>query len=267
MGIINEAKAWFSTKTDQRLKVQVYDFFLNVALGNVPNHELVEVFGEILSFGSPTSPADVSSFTSPSLYPFPTGLSVLSIVSDDAADTLAGTGGRTLLLEGLDDNYDFVTDTIDLDGTTPVLTAVQFFRLNKVEVITVGSGGENVGNITISHSGTEIANILPRAGNILQAIYTIENGKIGIIGKWGYSTHAAEGSPSTNKEVIISLKTRKENQAWQVRRIGGQRSDGGGEAIDTKFFVVPAKSDIRVEVTALVNNSAIASGFDLVLVS
>ena len=41
-------------------------------------------------------------------------------MSDDANDDVAGTGARTLRIQGLDGSYNLAEETVDMDGTTTV---------------------------------------------------------------------------------------------------------------------------------------------------
>lgn len=86
-------------------------------------------------------------WTEGGVYVYLANAEVLDIVSTDAKDTSDGVGARTLKIDGLDDNFLEVTETISLNGTTPVTTSQAFLRVNKVIVIAVGSEGDTAGNI------------------------------------------------------------------------------------------------------------------------
>lgn len=78
----------------------------------------------------------------------------LSIVSTDVNDNSAGTGARTVLITGLDSNFDLQTETVSMNGTTPVVTSLEFVRVNQILVTSVGAYGDsNEGIISISHDG------------------------------------------------------------------------------------------------------------------
>ena len=97
-------------------------------------------------FGMPAS-------SSQNLNTFASGLVTLSVASTSALDTSAGTGARTMTIEGLDQNYkELPLETITLNGTTPVNSIVQYFRINRLTVITAGSTQTNQGDIFIGDS-------------------------------------------------------------------------------------------------------------------
>lgn len=79
----------------------------------------------------------------------------LEVVSSSASDASAGTGTRTLRVtfyRGTGDGP--FTEDITLNGTTAVALADSAARfVEKMETLTVGSNGTNVGTITIRRSG------------------------------------------------------------------------------------------------------------------
>lgn len=79
-----------------------------------------------------------------------TAQDTLNVVSSSTDDDAAGVGARILLIYGVDENYEVVTELVTMDGTTPVTTTNEFFRVNSVQFVSAGSTGYNVGNITIT---------------------------------------------------------------------------------------------------------------------
>lgn len=84
----------------------------------------------------------------------------ISTTETDAATvsgaTLSGggtteTGAFTVQVTGLDTNGAALQETVTLEGTNAVNTAGSFLRVNKLEVLTAGSGGTNAG---IVYAGT-----------------------------------------------------------------------------------------------------------------
>lgn len=87
------------------------------------------------------------------LMQYPSSAATVFISSADANDTSAGTGARTLLLEGLDANYAAVSETITMNGQTQVESSKSYIRLFKITSVTVGSGGKNAGDIYVATTG------------------------------------------------------------------------------------------------------------------
>jgi len=71
-----------------------------------------------------------------------------SIVSSSANDTANGTGARTFTVYGLDANYNQISETVSLNGLTPVLTVNNYKVIHRGQATTFGSGGTQAGDIS-----------------------------------------------------------------------------------------------------------------------
>jgi hypothetical protein len=87
----------------------------------------------------------------------------MSCVSDSALDTMG------LVIGGLDANYKPITETVTLNGLTPVTTTKQFFRINDVQI----ASGENQGNIQITNGGTTYGHVSALFGVQQSTVYTV----------------------------------------------------------------------------------------------
>ena len=107
-----------------------------------------------------------------------TGLG-LQISSTSASDTGAGTGARTIYIEGIfiSGNDWFERGTFSsattLNGTTAVQigTETDWYRVNRVWVLTTGSNDKNVGDLYVSVNGQPLTAGIPNA-NMLAAVIT-----------------------------------------------------------------------------------------------
>lgn len=75
---------------------------------------------------------------------------ILVLSSDSANDDVGGTGALTVLITGLDANWDVQTEIVTMTGLAGALTTNTFSRVNDLQVLTTGSAGWNVGNIYIT---------------------------------------------------------------------------------------------------------------------
>jgi hypothetical protein len=107
-------------------------------------------------------------------YNEPTANGQRSIVSSSASDAAAGVGARSVKITYLDaTGAGPFTETLALNGVTPVNTAsLTICFIEKMEVLTVGTTGSNVGTITLltatGGGGTVIGTI--GIGNIVAAV-------------------------------------------------------------------------------------------------
>ncbi len=127
------------------------EFFFQVAKGTVPGHTYFHKFGKG-NVGTTMVPV-----ASSLKYPTPTTATTLEVVSTDADDTSAGAGARTVTIQGLDGNWDLITQTVAMNGLTPVPFPTDMMRVFRWWVATSGvyatsALGSHQGTITIQTS-------------------------------------------------------------------------------------------------------------------
>lgn len=118
---------------------------LSVVMEKVANATLVHGFFE--SHDLTTTIKTV--WEGPGIYVYPPSATQMTISSSDANDTSAGTGMRQITVEGLDADYNPISETIILNGQTPVTTVNSYFRVQGIGMrgIDVGATGSNEGDI------------------------------------------------------------------------------------------------------------------------
>lgn len=154
--------------TSGRPVIRTDNFNLDVSRGKVPGHTNVFFGGRNRSVANNT---EATCWSMGGLYPWAAwnaGAGTLSLVSDNVLDT-----GITVLLDGLDANYNLQTEIITVNDGTPVTTTKEFLRLNSAT--NIGSKA-CVGNINISIRGTVIGRILAEKQATSMAIYTVPAG-------------------------------------------------------------------------------------------
>lgn len=134
----------------------------------------------------------------------PTTAVSVEVVSNSANDTSAGTGARTVLITGLDANYNLATATVTLNGLTAVVAATQFTRIYRADVELVGTyGGTNAGTITVRQSGggTAFIQIDAGFGKSFSSHFTVPAGYYGAI-------TGANLSADTGKTIDVRVISR-----------------------------------------------------------
>lgn len=152
------------------------DFYTSVGLGLVPGVRRVTALGSNQDVDQGTLPEDVWSVGG--AYPWMTAATSLEVVSTSASDAAAGVGARTILIAGLDINYVEVSQTITLNGLTPVVVPTQLFRINSILIMSAGATKVNVGDINIrdAGAGTVRGQVPVGFGISRQAVYTVPAG-------------------------------------------------------------------------------------------
>ena len=254
-----------------------FEFMLSVAMGKVPGMSHINKFGHNPAIETGTDPEDV--WHGGGVYPFyPLTAQTLEVLSDSVEDDAdkepAGTGAYTIIIYGLDGNFNEVNETVTLNGAGIVaLTEHTYRRVYRAIILTAGSSGSNVGNIVvrIASAGASAAYIATADGQTQQAIYTIPEGKTGFFIK-GYVGVSAGGVGASNESAIFQWKLRANNGvagAWQVN--GQIECTTRGSSWWQYKYGIPAgpiseMSDIKIECTEVSTTLGVVGAFDLLLV-
>ena len=168
-------------------------------LGRVSGHTRIAQYGH-----TPTAAADTDVWEAAGAYPFQAAATKLEILSASASDTAAGTGARTFLLNGLDANFNTVSETLTMSGVTPVQTVNSYLRVNSLSIATAGSGNTNAGDVTLRVTGAGATQALARAGYgyAKQCIYTVPNGFSLIVTDLLFEVG---GTPAANVSITFSF--------------------------------------------------------------
>lgn len=140
---------------------------INLARGLIKGASIRNVFGTTAASNNIVTTEFRTPWEVAGNYVFPSSALTMDVVSSSASDTAV-----TILIIGLDTNYNTIQETLTLNGTTTLTTSNQYFRINDV-ITTVGNA---VGDITISNSAVTYAKILAGAGRNQAAIYTVPAG-------------------------------------------------------------------------------------------
>jgi len=159
---------------------------INQNIGAVPGYTRVALLGHNPDIPS-ASAEDV--WEGGGNYPLLAAASQLEIVSTAATDTAAGTGARTVLIQGLDANWLAISETVTLNGTTPVTTVNSYLRVNLLTTTSAGSSGDNDGDLTLRVVGGGTIQSIARAGYGFgrQAVYTVADGTSLFCGSFNFT--------------------------------------------------------------------------------
>ena len=141
-------------------------FDLQVGRGQITGHSTVNIYGY--------QPAVATSFIpvweNATAYTFPVSATQMHLVGS-VGDT------ASILISGLDANYAAISETVVLNGATPVTTTKSYLRINSMSV-SVGSATNPSGVVTLKDltDTTIYAQINAGVGRTQAAIYTVPAG-------------------------------------------------------------------------------------------
>jgi hypothetical protein len=227
----------------------------DIARGNVTGATALHKFGRNPSVGA----TEEVVWTGSSIYTYLSSAEVLQVSSDDIDDdgNPVDTGARTVTLVGLDGNYDEVTITITMNGTTSVpTTGTSFLRIYRAYVATAGSTGANEGTISIKNNAESVtlARIEPGMNQTEMAMWTVPADNTFYLTKiWA--------SESGVQDTILTLFVRPDGGVFQNKFTFVLNG-----SVLTRTYDLPIsfaeKSDVEIRATTGATGGDVAAGFD-----
>lgn len=201
---------------------------------------------------------------------WPSAAATASIVStspeDDPAGAGTSTGAHEVTVQGLDADYQEVTEVVPMTGTTPAVTTTEFYRLNRMFVGDCGTADSNVGIIRASIGGNVQASILAGLGQSQVSHYTVPDGKNFVVDYYSVGIGRMAGSTDANIRGQIRIYDANaatgDHQGWRtITNIF--LYNGELHTNDRTVTVLPPKTDLRVQVisTVATQGFSIVGGF------
>jgi hypothetical protein len=224
-------------------------FDLQVARGQITGHKTLFKFGN----NSDINGALETIWSRGGLYVYPTSAIQMKVSSSSANDAALGTGARTVSVQGLDQNYNEVAETVTLTGQTEVLTTNTFIRVFRAFVITAGSGGTaagtiyvGTGTVTAGVPATVYAEIALGENQTTMAVWTVPA---------GYTMYIYRGTFSAASNNVSQYILGK----FMFRPLGGVFRNAADVTVNTGAIqydfelslALPEKSDIEAQAIAL----------------
>lgn len=239
-------------------------FELQVARGQIVGHRSVTIFG----FNPDVDQTEVSVWPLQSLITRPATALQMRVSSTNINDTAAGTGARTIVIEGLDGDYNEITETVTLNGQTFVSTTAAFLRINYTYVATAGSSLSAEGDIYVG-TGTVTAGVPATVYDIIKfnyndtvtGSYTVPAGHTAYLSQGLFSTGQASGSTQVQGRLLAF-------GIDGIRRTAAVTTLNNGTADYVFEYPVPFPEKTTLEATAVgsANNNSVSTMFILVLI-
>ena len=202
-------------------------------------------------------------------YPWLDSAVTMFVSSSSANDISGGTGANTILIQGLDENYNEIEETVTLNGQTQVATQLSYLRVYRSYVTLAGSDGTSGGTISIASSGatggvpdgTVYASLA--LGNQTQiAAYTVPAGYTLYVDEINFTAALS----TANKRVSASFHTREfGSNVFTTNFINVLQSSQLKQ-----LFKYPQpfaeKTDLECRVSTNTSNNPVAASFQGVLI-
>lgn len=195
-------------------------------------------------------------------------LAVVSTSTDDDGDP-AGIGAQSVVITGIDANYDPQVEVVTMNGTTTVTTAGTWLGVNRVAVYLAGTSQGNVGDINIdaTTAATRQAQIPAGEGTTQQALAFCPADHT-LLMDWMYVNAGKDGG-GTSPTITV--------KAWVTSLVSGAKYEVFRSLLDTALgdhqefrptqpFVVGEKSLIEFQASSTTTNTQVSVRFSYIQV-
>jgi hypothetical protein len=242
----------FTTEGVELVSSEDPPYFQQVVEGNVPGRTGIHIHG--VQSVATTSELDVWGVAA--AHTFNTANQSMEVLGNVNDVLTTGTGAWTVFVKGQNIAGTEQSETVNMNGTTPVALVNTYSHVYEAYVVTAGSLGTNSGDITIqiASGGAIAARIGATLGETRMAIYRIPAGKTGYLYQW------AVGLQNTvnTQRVRCNLRMRKSGEAWLYK--GWQSFSILGSSTSTIKYVMPQPISALTEIVVGCKSTAINTG-------
>ena len=230
-------------------------FELQVSRNQITFHSPQNIFG----YGTTPSTANLFRTVWENMatteYVFPSSALTMQLVSNAAGDT------ATITIVGLDANYNQITETLVLNGTTNVPTVNQYFRINSIYV-SAGSATNPTGVVTLTNGGVTYAQIntgvfngtTSSLGRSQMAVFTVPAGYT--FYGYRYGAYSSFNGNSANYTIYRAIT----NSSAGVQQLIVQTPFNTTYEVQRHFpFPYVEKTDLRFQVASSAATAATVS--------
>ena len=223
-------------------------FGLHVKRGYVQGHEHVHKFG----FNTSVTTSATLIWNGGGDYTYPTSAAQLGVVGTSTTDN------SQITIQGVDGDYNEVSNIVTLNGTTTVTTSASYLRAYRAFV---SDDNEPAGDVTIRHSGDVVAIISEDEGQTLMATYTVPAGYTAYL----YQLVFGGAAEVANKYMTIRLKVREQGGIFRTQ---AKYTTAAQTFEETMVFplVFPEKTDIEITAQSSSQVQQASAMFDLLLI-
>lgn len=239
-------------------------FNLQVSRGQIMGHSSLTIFG----YNPDVDTSEESIWPDGGTVPHPTVAAVLKVSSTSANDASAGTGARTVRIEGLDGSYKEVSETVTLNGQTAVNTINSYLYVNQLYVTSVGSGEANAGVINVG-TGTVTGGVPAVLYDLIETGYNTRTTAHYCVPA-GYTAYLVQGAITTGQASGSTSVTGflKQHGPDGILRVAAVSTlNNGAVTYNFEFPVaIPEKNCIGASAIGSAANNSASAFFNLVLI-
>ena len=190
------------------------------------------------------------------IYTYPTTAVVMTVTSSVGATD----NGCEIAVNGLDENYNEVTEIVTLAGAGTATTTTTFIRVFRAYV---AGSQDTTGNVTIGNGGN-VYSYVSADNQTLQAFYTVPAGYTATL----LQTDHTVSTEQNNKFGQVRLVTRRPNGVFRTQE-SFTMTNGSVSRLYSTPIIIPEKTDLEFRAKASGNNAYlhVSSTMELILTS
>jgi len=223
-------------------------FGLHVKRGYVQGHEHVHKFG----FNTSVTTSATLVWNGGGDYTYPNSAAVLGVVGTSTTDN------SQITIQGVDGDYNELSNVVTLNGTTTVTTSGTFLRAYRAFV---SDDNEPAGDVTIRHSGDTVAIVSEGEGQTLMATYTVPAGYTAYL----YQLVFGGATETGNKFQTIRLRIKEPGGVFRTQAKYTTAAQTFEEVMEFPLKFTE-KTDIEITAQASSGTQQASAMFDLLLI-
>lgn len=248
---------------------------IEISIGNIPGRTTIEKFGrsDNINRGFDTDIWDGANWMDRlTTWVAPTQARRHLMQSENENDKVGASGARTLRVYGLPDwNTGEINEDISLNGTVAVTTINSYVIVHRLEILTKGSGGPNIGKITAvaQVDNTITAMISIGEGQTQMAVYGIPSIQNLFMTRAYGNLIAASPGTEVKLRLLVNPEPDAELNCFLVKHIWGIRAAGNSsdDATWKTYKKVYGPAIIKIQATANTNNADVDGGFEGIVIA
>lgn len=242
--------------------------YVAMAFGDVPQYSTERKFSEVVCLSANTEyTVAYGSTGTHTRYPKLTVGEKVNITSTSTSDTSAGVGCRTFYLQGVDQEFNQINETITMNGTSNVLSTKSYIAITRGYVLSAGTSLCNVGDITATTETSTLRLMTVQAlhGQTQIGIYIVPKGKKAIVVGDDLSVEKVGGvSASVAIRFLRWNATRTVFREWSHFLLD-QSVDDHHHSFPPFTMVFEAGEMIEITANSTVNNTPVRAVMLLVI--
>lgn len=239
-------------------------FELQVSRGQITMHETVYKFGYSSVIDGTTYPI----WNLAANRTYLTTAAQMKVSSSSANDTSpSGTGAHIVLVEGLDQDYNPISEYVTLSGQTAVNTVNSYLRVQHITVTDKGSNGGNVGVIYVG-TGTVTAGVPAVVHELVPIGFNTEASGVYTV-RAGYTAYLFTGglTGQDNGAGYVTGRLVYSNQGSPFLTSAVTVFSTGKAGYEFAYpLMLPEKTDIEARAVTSSGTNTVSSYFGMVLI-